>query len=223
MPERYAARIDANGDTDWIIVIPDTAEAEAYCAALGLSGTWRPCASLPGKGWRYHEGGYYPHWRPISGADLGDEGAESGYPVGWESWHDGAVWVSRVPFNVTVPTLADPTGWGRADGVYTIPAGWQYQPGEDITEDGETWFRVVQATGFRPSESPAQFVQIDGPGGEPVTPPEPEGPQPWVQPTGAHDAFQIGDRVTHNGATWESNVANNVWEPGVYGWIEVAA
>ena len=40
----------------------------------------------------------------------------------------------------------------------------------------------------------------------------------WVQPTGAHDAYNIGDNVTHNGKTWVSDVDNNVWEPGVYGW-----
>jgi len=40
----------------------------------------------------------------------------------------------------------------------------------------------------------------------------------WVQPTGAHDAYQIGDRVTHNEQNWESTHADNVWEPGVFGW-----
>ena len=39
-------------------------------------------------------------------------------------------------------------------------------------------------------------------------------PEPWVQPTGSTDAYGIGDRVTHQGQTWESTVANNVWEPG---------
>lgn len=29
-----------------------------------------------------------------------------------------------------------------------------------------------------------------------------------------------GDKVAHNGKTWVSDVDNNVWEPGVYGWIE---
>ena len=45
----------------------------------------------------------------------------------------------------------------------------------------------------------------------------------WTQPLGATDAYQVGDRVEHNGKLWESDVANNVWEPGVYGWHEVAA
>ena len=45
----------------------------------------------------------------------------------------------------------------------------------------------------------------------------------WVQPTGAHDAYALGDKVTWNGKTWESTVDANVWEPGVSGWREVAA
>lgn len=44
------------------------------------------------------------------------------------------------------------------------------------------------------------------------------GPQPWVQPQGAHDAYNAGEQVTHNGQTWQSTVDTNTWEPGVYGW-----
>lgn len=40
----------------------------------------------------------------------------------------------------------------------------------------------------------------------------------WVQPAGAHDAYEQGAKVSHNGNHWVSDVANNVWEPGVYGW-----
>lgn len=50
---------------------------------------------------------------------------------------------------------------------------------------------------------------------------DPETVQPWVQPTGAHDAYSFGDKVTHNDQTWISIVAGentNTWEPGVYGW-----
>ena len=46
----------------------------------------------------------------------------------------------------------------------------------------------------------------------------------WEQP-GPENAYSKGDRVTHNGKTWESLVDNNVWEPGVVGteaqWKEV--
>lgn len=42
----------------------------------------------------------------------------------------------------------------------------------------------------------------------------------WEQPDSTN-AYQIGDKVTHNGKTWENTIANNVWEPGVYGWLEI--
>ena len=43
----------------------------------------------------------------------------------------------------------------------------------------------------------------------------------WSQPVGAHDAYNTGDKVSHNGKHWTSNVDSNVWEPGVYGWTEM--
>lgn len=43
----------------------------------------------------------------------------------------------------------------------------------------------------------------------------------WTQPAGAHDAYQTGDKVTHNGFTWESDIDANVWAPGVYGWTQI--
>lgn len=42
----------------------------------------------------------------------------------------------------------------------------------------------------------------------------------WSQPIGAHDAYGQGDKVSHNGKHWTSDVAANVWEPGVYGWTQ---
>ena len=39
---------------------------------------------------------------------------------------------------------------------------------------------------------------------------------------GAHDAYEQGAKVSHNGKHWISDVAANVWEPGVYGWTEAA-
>lgn len=43
----------------------------------------------------------------------------------------------------------------------------------------------------------------------------------WSQPVGAHDAYNTGDKVSHNAKHWTSDVDSNVWEPGVYGWTEV--
>ena len=40
----------------------------------------------------------------------------------------------------------------------------------------------------------------------------------WVQPTGAHDAYMKGDKVSHNGRHWVCDMDYNTYEPGVYGW-----
>lgn len=43
----------------------------------------------------------------------------------------------------------------------------------------------------------------------------------WRQPTGAQDAYRLGDKVSHNDKHWVSNIDYNTYEPGVYGWTEV--
>ena len=55
---------------------------------------------------------------------------------------------------------------------------------------------------------------------------EPGTVAPWVQPLGAHDAYNRhgsglpkSDPVTHKGSTWNSELDGNIWEPGVYGWV----
>lgn len=42
----------------------------------------------------------------------------------------------------------------------------------------------------------------------------------WVQPTGAQDAYNIGDQVSFNGNIYESLIDANVWSPTAYpaGW-----
>ena len=55
--------------------------------------------------------------------------------------------------------------------------------------------------------------------------------EPWVQPTGSHDAYSMNAKVSHlkneegNDRHWNSKVDNNVWEPGAVGtealWEEV--
>lgn len=46
-------------------------------------------------------------------------------------------------------------------------------------------------------------------------------PEPWRQPTGAHDAYRVGVRVTHNGFTWENTSPANAFAPGVFGWTNL--
>lgn len=38
----------------------------------------------------------------------------------------------------------------------------------------------------------------------------------WEQPESTN-GYSVGDKVTHNGVTYESLVDNNVWEPGAAG------
>ena len=40
----------------------------------------------------------------------------------------------------------------------------------------------------------------------------------WVQPTGAHDAYKTGDKVSYNGKHYICTADANVYAPGVYGW-----
>ena len=50
-----------------------------------------------------------------------------------------------------------------------------------------------------------------------------DAPAEFVQPSGAHDAYNLGDRVRYNGKVYESIIDGNVWSPDVYpaGWTEV--
>ena len=46
-------------------------------------------------------------------------------------------------------------------------------------------------------------------------------PDEWKQPTGAHDAYDVGAIVSHNGKIWINTSPANIYEPGVFGWNEV--
>lgn len=64
-----------------------------------------------------------------------------------------------------------------------------------------------QAT-WNPVDAPSLFAQVLIV--DPSVIPE------WVQPDSTNP-YMKGDKVTHNGNTWESLVDNNVWEPGAIG------
>lgn len=57
-------------------------------------------------------------------------------------------------------------------------------------------------------------------GGEPPAPPEPEEWPEYVQPTGAHDAYNTGDKITYNGQHYICKMEGCVWNPSDYpaGW-----
>ena len=76
----------------------------------------------------------------------------------------------------------------------------------------------VTLTGWEPPYTPALWKPYTPPVTDPGT--GEETAPPWVQPTGAHDAYMMGAKVAHKGREWVSSIDNNVWEPGVYGWQE---
>lgn len=45
----------------------------------------------------------------------------------------------------------------------------------------------------------------------------------WKQPSGAHDAYNKGDKVKYNEKYYESLIDGNVWAPDAYpaGWKEI--
>ena len=92
-----------------------------------------------------------------------------------------------------------------------------YAVGKIVTRPNGNLYKCVQAhrsqAGWEPENTPALWNKI----GDPTE----EYPE-WSQPLGAHDAYPLGAKVSHNGKKWVSDVASNVWEPGVYGWTEVA-
>ena len=57
---------------------------------------------------------------------------------------------------------------------------------------------------------------------DPAPAPAPDAPA-YVQPTGAHDAYQAGDRVTFQGRVYEAVINAVVWSPLAYpqAWKEV--
>ena len=84
----------------------------------------------------------------------------------------------------------------------------------DIVVSDSSLYRVVQAhtsqNDWLPANTPALYTRFT-PAGTVAE---------WVQPTGAQDAYNTGDRVLFNGSTYESLINANVWSPTAYpaGW-----
>ena len=100
-------------------------------------------------------------------------------------------------------------------GVELFPAwtvGKAYAVSDRVQHDG-TLYKCVQAhtsqADWTPDTTPALWVvvSID------------EYPE-WVQPTGAHDAYNTGDKVSYNGKRYVCTIDANTYEPDVYGWKE---
>lgn len=116
-----------------------------------------------------------------------------------------------------------------------------YMIGDCCTEGGHVWRSTIDNNVWAPSAYPTGWADLGAIGAveepkpeqpepepeqpDPAPEPEPEEPEPtdypdFVQPTGAHDAYQTGDIVKYNGQLYESTIDNNVWSPDTYpqGW-----
>jgi hypothetical protein len=94
-------------------------------------------------------------------------------------------------------------------------AGMAVAVGDVYAYEGNL-YEVVQAHStqldWHPDRVPALFKRFHEPTDD---------PWPWVQPTGAHDAYPVGARVTFGGFTWRNDIPANVWQPGVTGWTNL--
>ena len=95
-------------------------------------------------------------------------------------------------------------------------SGQAYTAGYKVQYGGKLWRCLQNHTsqdGWEPESAPSLWAKV-------LIPDETVIPE-WEQPDSTN-AYSKGDKVTHNGVTWESTIDNNVWEPGVYGWTEVS-
>jgi len=106
-----------------------------------------------------------------------------------------------------------------ADALQSIDLFRRWKADEDAEQGdrrsfGGKLYRCLQShhtqAGWTPDITPALWTEVS----------VEEWPE-WVQPLGAQDAYNTGDKVTHNGSHWISTADSNVWEPGVFGWNEV--
>ncbi len=78
-----------------------------------------------------------------------------------------------------------------------------------LTAAGEPQlYRVAQRhtsqAEWTPDKTPALYTAFTMVGDYPI----------WQQPTGAHDAYNVGDIVSHNGQLYKSLINGNTTEPG---------
>lgn len=121
--------------------------------------------------------------------------------------------------NINSLAVDDNTALRMTDFYPEWSAGQAYTAGFKV-QYGGTLYKCLNAhtsqDDWTPDVSPSLFSKV-------LIPDENIIPE-WEQP-GSTNPYMAGDKVTHNGKTWESLVDNNVWEPGATGteslWKEV--
>lgn len=87
--------------------------------------------------------------------------------------------------------------WEQPSGAHNAyPVGWE------VTHDNKTWQSLTPANVWEPGISSWREIVEEN-----SAPPE------WIRPTGAHDSYGVGDRVTFEGQIFESTLNANTWSP----------
>lgn len=116
----------------------------------------------------------------------------------------------RNKIETAASTMTDETALTAVELFPAWAIGKAYAVNDRVQYNG-TLYKCIQAhtsqSDWMPSVTPALWktVSLD------------EYPE-WVQPTGAHDAYNIGDKVTYNGQHYVCTSDGNVYAPDVYGW-----
>lgn len=121
----------------------------------------------------------------------------------------------RKAIEKTAVTLTDSEAYDVCELFPMWKTDTEYAVGDRVQYEGKLYKCLQSHTSqadWIPSEAVSLWVEVADPAIE-----FPE----WKQPSGAHDAYMTGDKVSHNEKHWISEADNNIWEPGVYGWREV--
>ena len=93
---------------------------------------------------------------------------------------------------------------------------------DELYSELNTLKLTVEANAQGMSALKETVEELGGTVTEPEIPVAEEYPE-YVQPTGAHDAYKIGDKITFNGKKYICKLDNCVWSPAEYpvGWDKV--
>ncbi|NCE99670.1 carbohydrate-binding protein [Emergencia sp. 1XD21-10] len=119
----------------------------------------------------------------------------------------------------SLPTAPDEVALQHADWYPVWRPEICVKVGDRLTYDGAL-YRCLQE-----HDTQETWTPVDAPNlWAKVLIPNPDIIPAWEQPDSTN-AYVAGDKVIHNGKTWESLVDGNVWEPGAVGteslWAEV--
>lgn len=168
----------------------------------------------------------YPEWEPDGEYSAGDRVRYSdGFykclqahaaQADWNPAEAASLWTAIIDASV-VPIDGYPV-WQQPSSTNPYMAGDKVVYGEDV------WESMIDYNVWAPGVYGWSVYTVPEPEPEPTPEPEPE-PEPeaypeWSQPDSTNP-YMLGDRVTFEGAVYESTVDNNVWAPNVYGWTLV--